>query len=58
MNQPKYLLQGKPYIPASQTDIRETFNRIRQELLNQKPLVPTLAPDGFVLSSQWFEIED
>jgi len=58
LNKPIYLLEGKPYVPAAKTDIRETFNRIRQELLNQKPLVPILAPDGFVLSAEWFQMED
>ena len=27
-NQPKTLLQGKPYIPAVQTNILETFKRL------------------------------
>jgi|APCry1669191515_1035360.scaffolds.fasta_scaffold79756_1 hypothetical protein len=58
MNQPKYLLEGKPYTPSALTNIRETFDRIRQEIENQKPLVATLNPEGFVLSAQWFEIED
>jgi len=58
MNKPIYLLDGKPYIPAAHTNIRETFDRVRQELLKQKPLVPILAPDGFVVSSQWFQMED
>ena len=58
MNQPKYLLEGKPYTPSALTNIRETFDRIRQEIDNQKPLVATLNPEGFVLSAQWFEIED
>jgi len=58
MNQPKYLLEGKFYTPSALTNIRETFDRIRQEIENQKPLVATLNPEGFVLSAQWFEIED
>jgi len=59
MNQPKYLLEGKPYIPSANTNIRETFDRIRRELVSQKPLVePSLPLGGFVLSAQWFEIED
>jgi len=52
------------YIPAAQTDIRETFKRIREQLSNHnsspknqennKPLV--LNPGGFVLPAEWFEI--
>ena len=48
------------YVSAAKTDIRETFRRFatpkNQE--NNKPLVPILIPEGFVLSAQWFEIED
>jgi hypothetical protein len=46
------------YVSAAKTDIRETFRRFstpkNQE--NNKPLVPTLNPEGFVLSAEWFEI--
>jgi len=46
------------YTNSAQTDIRETFRRFctpkNQE--NNKPLVPTLNPGGFVLSAEWFEL--
>jgi hypothetical protein len=46
------------YTSAAKTDIRETFRRFatpkNQE--NNKPLVPTLNPEGFVLSAEWFEL--
>lgn len=48
------------YTSAAKTDIRETFKRFsapkNQE--NNKPLVPILYPNGFVLSADWFQIED
>lgn len=47
------------YINAVSTDIRETFRRIKsgQDQESRKPLVePSLIPDGFVLSAEWFEI--
>ena len=48
------------YVSSAKTDIRETFRRFsspkNQEI--NKPLVPSLIPEGFVLSAQWFEIED
>jgi len=46
------------YTNSAQTDIRETFRRFTpQNQENNKPLVtPTLNPDGFVLSAEWFEI--
>ena len=48
------------YVSAAKTDIRETFRRFAtpQNQENNKPLVPSLIPEGFVLSAQWFEIED
>ena len=47
------------YVPSAKTDIRETFRRARGELEKSKPLVePTLNPGGFVLSADWFQIED
>ena len=46
------------YVNSAQTDIRETFKRFNalggQDSL--KPLVPTLNPEGFVLSVEWFEV--
>jgi len=46
------------YTNSAQTDIRETFRRFStpQNQENNKPLVPTLNPGGFVLSAEWFEI--
>lgn len=48
------------YVPAAKTDIRDTFRRFStpKNQDNKKPLVPSLIPEGFVLSAQWFEIED
>ena len=48
------------YVSAAKTDIRETFRRFGtpKNQDNNKPLVPSLIPEGFVLSAQWFEIED
>ena len=49
------------YTSAAKTDIRETFRRFStpQNQDTNKPLVePILNPEGFVLSAQWFEIED
>jgi hypothetical protein len=49
------------YTPSSKTNISRTFARIRRELKNQdskEPLVsPTLNPNGFVLSEEWFQME-
>ena len=53
------------YTPSSKTDISKTFARIRKELKNsdsnqdsKEPLVtPTLNPNGFVLSEEWFRVE-
>ena len=48
------------YVSSAKTDIRETFRRFNalggQDSL--KPLVPILYPNGFVLSADWFQIED
>lgn len=51
------------YIPAAQTDIRETFKRIREQLSNDNPpknqeskMPLVLNPGGFVLPAEWFEI--
>lgn len=47
------------YTNAASTDIRETFRKFSQankEL--EKPIAcPTLLPNGFVLSAQWFELD-
>lgn len=53
------------YTSAAKTDISKTFARIRKEIKfsepnksQREPLVtPTLNPNGFVLSSEWFEME-
>ena len=53
------------YTPSSKTDISKTFAKARKELKNSttnqeslKPLVsPTLNPNGFVLSEEWFQLE-
>jgi len=46
------------YTNSAQTDIRETFRRFStpQNQENNKPLVPTLNPEGFVLSADWFQL--
>ena len=48
------------YTSAAKTDIRETFKRARKSLGSQdnnRPLVePTLNPDCFVLSEEWFRV--
>jgi len=46
------------YTNSAQTDIRETFRRFStpQNQENNKPLVPTLNPEGFVLSADWFQV--
>ena len=47
------------YTNSAKTDIRETFKRFAsQNQENNKPLVPTLPQNGFVLSADWFQIED
>ena len=46
------------YVSSAKTDIRETFRRFStQNQDNNKPLVPSLIPDGFVLSAEWFEMD-
>jgi len=46
------------YVSAAKTDIRETFRRFATQNQDKtKPLVPTLNPEGFVLSAEWFEME-
>ena len=53
------------YTPSAKTDISKTFARIRKELKisesnqeSKEPLVtPTLNPNGFVLSEDWFQME-
>ena len=54
--------QSFKYTHSSKTDISKTFAKARKEIRgNQdklKPLVPTLNPEGFVLSEEWFQIED
>jgi hypothetical protein len=46
------------YTPSYKTNIRDTFRRFstpqNQEI--NKPLVPMLPIEGFVLSADWFEI--
>jgi hypothetical protein len=46
------------YTNSAQTDIRETFRRFCTPKIqeNNKPLVPILVPEAFVLSAEWFEI--
>jgi hypothetical protein len=45
------------YTSSAKTDIRETFRRfVTQNQENNKPLVPILPQNGFVLSAEWFEI--
>lgn len=66
MNKPLSILDSSfKYTPSSKTDITKTFARIRKELKNsttnqdsKEPLVsPTLNPNGFVLSADWFQME-
>lgn len=33
----KTLLTGKPYVPAVETDLKKTFQRIRKEMKEAKP---------------------
>jgi len=55
------------YTSSAQTDIRETFSRIRKQNVidrfapknqeSKEPLVtPTLNPGAFVLSADWFDM--
>jgi len=46
------------YTNSAQTDIRETFRRFStpENQENNKPLVFTLNPEGFVLSADWFQV--
>lgn len=66
MNKPLNILDANfKYTPAAKTNISKTFARIRREQKfsvpgesSKKPLVtPTLNPEGFVLSAEWFEME-
>lgn len=61
MNKPNILDNSFKYTPSAKTDISKTFARIRRELKNQElkePIVaPSLNPNGFVLSAQWFEMD-
>ena len=55
--------QSFKYTHSSKTDISKTFAKARKEIRGGqdklKPLVvPTLNPGGFVLSADWFQIED
>ena len=54
--------QSFKYTHSSKTDISKTFAKARKEIRGgqdkSKPLVPTLNPEGFVLSAEWFQIED
>ena len=46
------------YVSSAKTDIRETFRRFSPQNQDiKKPLVPSLIPDGFVLSAEWFEMD-
>jgi hypothetical protein len=47
------------YVSSAKTDIRETFKRFSASggQDNNKPLVPILNPEGFVLPVEWFEME-
>ena len=47
------------YVSAAKTDIRDTFRRFStpKNQDNNKPLVPILPQNGFVLSAEWFEME-
>ena len=61
MNKPLSILDPSfKYTPSSKTDITKTFARIKREIRGGqdklKPLVPTLNPEGFVLSAEWFEL--
>ena len=64
MNKPTSILDPRfKYTPSSKTDITKTFARIKREIRGGqdkiKPLVePSLNPEGFVLSAEWFQIED
>jgi hypothetical protein len=61
------------YVPSSKTNIRDTFRRFQSEIAPQnqdskEPLAPpkgqdlikplVLNPEGFVLSVDWFSLED
>jgi len=55
--------QSFKYTHSSKTDISKTFAKARKEIRGGqdklKPLVePSLNPEGFVLSEEWFQIED
>lgn len=65
MNKPNILDSSFKYTPSTKTDISKTFARIKRELKisgtnqeSKEPLVsPSLNPNGFVLSAEWFEME-
>ena len=65
MNKPNILDPNFKYTPSAKTDISRTFAKIKKELKistknqdSKEPLVsPVLNPGGFVLSSEWFEME-
>ena len=65
MTRPNILDPKFKYTPSSKTDITKTFARIKRELKfsepnksQREPLVtPTLNPNGFVLSEDWFQVE-
>jgi hypothetical protein len=48
------------YIPSAKTDIRETFRRVRAEMVggqeSLKPLVASLNPESFALRDDWFQV--
>jgi hypothetical protein len=55
--------QSFKYTHSSKTDISKTFAKARKEIRGgqdkNKPLVePNLSPNGFVLSEEWFQVED
>jgi len=66
MTKPTSILDPRfKYTPSSKTDISRTFARIKREIRGGqdklKPLVepisPSLNPNGFVLSEDWFQME-
>ena len=47
------------YISSAKTDIRETFRKFSESNQESKKanVAPTLNPGGFVLSTEWFDME-
>jgi hypothetical protein len=48
------------YVPSAKTDIRDTFRRVRAEMVggqdSNKPLVANLNPESFALRDDWFQV--